>query len=251
MMKIFKRMCLFLLMIFLISLISCRSVSPVMESTSSEKSDKFRLKIDSLEKELRYTKDQLQFHQNAEAGQMFGRCASRTQFETIQSSPFPIYTGNNFDTEGVMIKEIKVSESYADWFVVNRADICNEIYANEKDCAIWQYKKFPAEYKTIFVVRDTSILKEFEFQSFALKKVIKKGKLFDRYLQYHCPPDPRPKFVKRIQDALMQKGYYLIGHGENDMDAITKSALFDFQKRNGLKVGQIDFETLEALGIQR
>jgi len=34
------------------------------------------------------------------------------------------------------------------------------------------------------------------------------------------------------------------------MGARTKAALVKFQKENGLPVGQLDFETLKALGIK-
>ena len=37
---------------------------------------------------------------------------------------------------------------------------------------------------------------------------------------------------------------------DNVMGASTKTALVKFQRDNGLPVGQLDFETLKALGIQ-
>ena len=38
---------------------------------------------------------------------------------------------------------------------------------------------------------------------------------------------------------------------ENDiLNQVTKDALFDFQRKNGLKEGQLDFKTLEKLKIK-
>ncbi|MBT8229090.1 MAG: peptidoglycan-binding protein, partial [Bacteroidia bacterium] len=49
----------------------------------------------------------------------------------------------------------------------------------------------------------------------------------------------------------IERGYNVGSAGaDNVMGAATKSALVKFQKDNGLPVGQLDFETLRALGIK-
>ena len=54
---------------------------------------------------------------------------------------------------------------------------------------------------------------------------------------------------RQIQDALRSRGYNP-GPSDNVFGSQTKSALTKFQKENGLPVGQLDFETLKALGIK-
>ena len=54
--------------------------------------------------------------------------------------------------------------------------------------------------------------------------------------------------VKNIQEALREKGYDT-GEASRSINAETKAALKHFQKDNGLPMGQLDFETLKALGV--
>jgi len=52
--------------------------------------------------------------------------------------------------------------------------------------------------------------------------------------------------VSDVQEVLKQKGYYS-GIIDNILGNSTKSALMRFQKKNGLPIGTLDFETLRAL----
>jgi peptidoglycan hydrolase-like protein with peptidoglycan-binding domain len=54
--------------------------------------------------------------------------------------------------------------------------------------------------------------------------------------------------VRQIQAALTKAGYEP-GPSDNIMGARTKAALTKFQKDKGLPVGNLDFETLKALGV--
>jgi peptidoglycan hydrolase-like protein with peptidoglycan-binding domain len=54
--------------------------------------------------------------------------------------------------------------------------------------------------------------------------------------------------VRQIQAALVKAGYEP-GPTDNIMGARTKAALTKFQKDKGLPVGNLDFETLKALGV--
>ncbi len=54
--------------------------------------------------------------------------------------------------------------------------------------------------------------------------------------------------IKNIQKALQQKGYYS-GSIDNILSNSTKYALVRFQKDNELPIGNLDFETLRALGV--
>jgi len=43
---------------------------------------------------------------------------------------------------------------------------------------------------------------------------------------------------------------YNVGAADNQMGAKTKAALVKFQKDNGLPIGNLDYETLKALGVK-
>lgn len=58
----------------------------------------------------------------------------------------------------------------------------------------------------------------------------------------------RETAVLEIKKKLIELGYNLIENNVFDTD--TRNALIDFQRKNGLKEGQLDKETLEKLGIK-
>ena len=57
----------------------------------------------------------------------------------------------------------------------------------------------------------------------------------------------RPQVTMLVQ-RLMDFGYPLEGKTYSDKEV--KAALLDFQEKNGLPIGQLDYETLKALGVQ-
>jgi len=80
-----------------------------------------------------------------------------------------------------------------------------------------------------------------------VKKVSKKGG-FTEWREVLCSGDVTVSVIRQVQDALRSKGYDP-GPTDNVMGSRTKAALVKFQKDNGLPVGQLDFQTLKALGV--
>lgn len=68
------------------------------------------------------------------------------------------------------------------------------------------------------------------------------------WVEVLCPADVTSYTIREIQRALSAKGYNP-GPIDNVLGAQTKSALQQFQKDYGLPVGQLDLQTLAALGI--
>jgi len=56
-----------------------------------------------------------------------------------------------------------------------------------------------------------------------------------------------PSILSPVQNRLIELGYDLEETGK--MDSKTKKALRDYQMKNNLKVGQIDFDTIRSLGL--
>ena len=54
--------------------------------------------------------------------------------------------------------------------------------------------------------------------------------------------------ILSVKRKLIALGYNLTV--DNDLDQNTKDALLDFQRKNGLKEGQLDEETYRKLGIK-
>lgn len=90
--------------------------------------------------------------------------------------------------------------------------------------------EIPAEYKTI------------------TKKVLVREGGFTEWREVICESKITTATIRSVQDALRSRGYDP-GQTDNVMGKKTKAALSKFQKDNGLPIGNLDFETLRALGL--
>ena len=77
---------------------------------------------------------------------------------------------------------------------------------------------------------------------------MKKGG-FTEWREVLCNYQVTTAVVQQVQAALKSRGYDP-GPVDNVMGTRTKAALTKFQKDNGLPVGQMDTETMKALGIK-
>jgi hypothetical protein len=90
-----------------------------------------------------------------------------------------------------------------------------------------------------------------EYSTITKRNLVKAGG-FTEWREVICDTDITADLVRRVQVALMAKGYDLPRYGaDNDLGAETKAALVKFQRDNNLPIGQLDLETLKALGVQR
>ncbi|MDY3197381.1 MAG: peptidoglycan-binding protein [Pseudomonadaceae bacterium] len=64
-----------------------------------------------------------------------------------------------------------------------------------------------------------------------------------------CDSDLKPDLISRLQAALNRRGYTL-GNVDGKLGKRTISALSEFQADQGLAVGAVTYESLEALGIR-
>ena len=82
------------------------------------------------------------------------------------------------------------------------------------------------------------------------KRQLVKAGGFSEWREVVCSGDVTSDLVRQVQKALAAKGYDP-GPADNSMGPKTKDALMKYQKDNGLPSGQLDFETLKSLGINR
>ena len=86
-----------------------------------------------------------------------------------------------------------------------------------------------------------------EYITVTRRKLVRPGG-FTAWREVLCP-DRMPAYtIKQVQTALLKAGYFQ-GTPDNVMGERTKTALARFQKDKGLPVGNLDIETLKALGI--
>ena len=87
-----------------------------------------------------------------------------------------------------------------------------------------------------------------EYSTVTRRNLVKKGG-FTEWREVLCGDKVTGYTVRQIQDALKARGYDS-GPSDNIMGSRTKAALVKFQKDNNLPVGQLDLQTLKALGVQ-
>lgn len=87
-----------------------------------------------------------------------------------------------------------------------------------------------------------------EYTSVTKKKLLRNGG-FSEWREIVCSEKLTGYTVRQIQEALRAMGYYK-GTPDNTMNAQTKSALIQFQQDRSLPAdGNVDYETLKALGV--
>lgn len=64
-----------------------------------------------------------------------------------------------------------------------------------------------------------------------------------------CDSELQPTLISRMQSALSSKGYSL-GNIDSKLGKRTIAALSDYQADNGLAIGAVTYESLEALGVR-
>ena len=122
-----------------------------------------------------------------------------------------------------------------------------------KTPASYREEYVPAEYKAVTArVQKTPATTRIEmtppeYITVTKRKLVRRGG-FSEWKEVLCGEKVTGYTVRQIQDALRKAGYYK-GTSDNTMGPGTKAALTKFQQDKGLPVGNIDFETLKALGV--
>lgn len=180
-------------------------------------------------------------------GKCFAKCMIPDKVD-IDSLFVLVYTGDDFEAKGIKKKKIILQEGSTKW--VRRKADRNCMSSNPDDCFVWCLIDEDRVVEEVYEVTDTILVREYEQKIFEKKKIVKKGGLTE-WREVICNNDVTPDLFKKVQTALLDKGYDI---GPQGIDGIvsreTKEALVKYQKDNGLPVGQLDVETLEALGVR-
>ena len=154
----------------------------------------------------------------------------------------------------------------------------NCLSANPKDCEVWCLKEVPAVYQKVtrkvektpastkqvevpavtkIVPRQKMIYSAYEnkieipatYKTVMKKVLVAKGG-YQEWKEVMCEQNLTDTKIAMIQEALRREGYDA-GPVDNQMGGKTKQALIKFQQDKGLPVGNLNMETLKALGINQ
>jgi len=113
----------------------------------------------------------------------------------------------------------------------------------------------PAQYKTVTKrvlktpASTTEVTIPAENRDVTKTVLVNKGG-WSAWKEVVCAKQITPKLIRAVQAALEAKGYDVGPHGlDNVMGADTKAALRKFQQDNKLPIGNLNIETMSALGV--
>ncbi|NND94870.1 MAG: peptidoglycan-binding protein [Flavobacteriales bacterium] len=125
-----------------------------------------------------------------------------------------------------------------------------------KTPATMREEQIPAEYATVTkrVLMKPATVEERvmdpEFKTITKRRLVKAGEYSD-WREVLCESKITTYTIRQIQEALMGAGYDIGPAGaDNVLGGDTRSALKQYQRDNNLPIGNLNIETLEALGIQ-
>lgn len=115
--------------------------------------------------------------------------------------------------------------------------------------------EIPAEYQTVTrrVVKTPASVSEVEvpavYKTVTKKELVKEGS-YGEWKEILCDSKVTTQKIREIQRALMAKGYNVGPAGaDNVMGPDTRNALIKYQQENNLPEGNLNIETLKALGV--
>ncbi len=198
-----------------------------------------------------------------------------TVFDTIIVTPATkkvITTPAQYET---VTEQVLVTPASQKWVKGKASVTC--LSQDPKDCEVWCLKEVPAVYKTESrkVEKVAAVTSEKEIPAVTkvvprkkmvepaserkievpatykteMKKVLVKKGGYQGWKEVLCEQNATDNKIGEIQKALKREGYDP-GPIDNQMGGKTKDALIKFQQDKGLPVGNLNTETLKALGVQ-
>jgi len=176
-----------------------------------------------------------------EPGKCYAKCKiSESGGKVI--SVVKTYSAEESIEESIM-ESREVSPAGTKW-VKKKADK-NCMSANPDDCLVWCLQETKAIYDTRWVEIDSSGEEALQIVYSEYETPNQEGRT--EWREVVCQGDLTPSLISEIRVALLDRGYEA-GIGQK-ADDIFKKSLLKFQADNNLPYGQLDVDTLSALGV--
>jgi len=199
----------------------------------------------SANRNLRATSDSRIGPANAKPGACYAKCLIPDQVSTDEQF-IAVYTGDEaFEEVDLETKTMIIKPASQKWGK-KKADR-NCLSEDPNDCLVWCLVDVPAETETYKILKDTTQSPNYTMTSVQQEKLLAKGG-FTEWKEVLCPKQITKSLISQIQTALMNQAFYKEAL-TSSFDTKTKAALSDFQRANNLPVGQLDLETMDALGV--
>lgn len=182
--------------------------------------------------------------ESADPSKCYAKCMLEDHYE-YEYEDYIVFTGDE-TTDGVKLEQIQVVlvEAGTRW-VKKKAD--RECLSKDpNDCMVWCLTKVEEEIIELTTLLDTFTSKDFKIETIEFEFFIRSGGT--EWREVVCADDVTDDLIKKIKLSLKKLGYNTILQ-KLTYDDNLKFELTQFQKDNYLPIGNLDFETLKALGV--
>lgn len=169
-----------------------------------------------------------------QTGNCFATCLIPDQYKT-ETRSIPVYTGTDWNSP--FIEKVELPLGACRLVKKTNGEIssyCLEYVSDTTNRQFWR-------------VTDTTQVKQFALRNIVVGKTLVKQGGYSEWREVLCDNRVDKQTALQIRTGLKDQGYDP-GTGST-IDAALKAALVRFQKDRGLPTGNLDFETLAALGI--
>lgn len=162
----------------------------------------------------------------------------------VQEITHYIFTGADTSGLNVKLKTITIVEGKRQLVRKRISKDCTS--PNPNDCYKEVMEEIPPVTMNLYTLADPALTREHEIRKEKVTVVKNPGGQVT--VNVVCPKNRTKKLIRKVQEALIIKGYPLKADG--NLDQSTTLALTDFQKTTGLAYGDLTLESLSALGIR-
>jgi hypothetical protein len=160
--------------------------------------------------------------------------------DTIKTTIFE-YTGEDFNNEYICQELIITTPKTNKWVKLPKT---NCLLPNKEDCLVWTLAEIPETSQEIYIVKDTSKVKDFIIRT--VYTLFSKAD-FSRY-EIVCSHLVTPSLITKIKKSLFYEGFSIKINGAIDDEFWT--TLIKFQEKKKLRPRALDYETLRILKIK-
>lgn len=121
------------------------------------------------------------------------------------------------------------------------------------DCLVWTLKETDPVYEYITVVRQVKKVPPedivWEYYVKFIPKANQKNYANTEWREVLCNSQITDSVLEQLNKSLYDHGQTNVNPNWSTMESQTTDALIQFQKDHALPIGNLDFETLDALGV--
>jgi hypothetical protein len=173
-----------------------------------------------------------------EPGKCYAKCFVGGNYEEYEEVLF-VYIGENNPAEDQNLEIIELEIDNGKSWVKKKSINGKEVY-----CMVEEESEKKTE--EIIVVKDTTQTKDYVVEYFTKKRPISKPEI--EWREVICGDEVDSKLIIDIQNGLVDNGYIELNI-TGKLDSKTKSILTEYQKANGLPIGNLNIETMNSLKI--